>query len=396
MNLQESIRRILREEEDKYDDKVGKTFWFEYHCYESPESCDAEIWYRSHQKVKVIGVSEWSYDDKEWRQEDGNPRVYLVQWEDGFQYDVFEDELMESPNEFYRPSPPKRKIQENIRRILREEDYSPAGKEIIPNEIVVHKSNPLWRKNILETGLQTSVGDCYSTYAGYGEKCIPAIFATNSTNKRSWFDSTYDDDIWFIDTTIIPDVKWYKDRHFESTKKHIVTFQNIPSEALTLKYEGSGRNDFLEESIRRISEELSNEKPSFLSAIKKFGLYYFMETTQIPFTDIILKIGEPTRDIIERYIIDFIMDEGETHHYGNDYVSELYVDINLYLTGLKVIDKIISDGNLLEIEVTEYERGHYGYNEEIANYINESKEFDDGVIYEIFNTIRKKKDFQRR
>ena len=120
MNLQENIRRILKEE-DRYDDKVGKTFWFEYHCYESPESCDAEIWYRSHQKVKVIGVSEWSYDDKEWRQEDGNPRVYLVEWEDGFQYDVFEDELMESPNEFYRPSPPKRKIQESIRRILKEE-----------------------------------------------------------------------------------------------------------------------------------------------------------------------------------------------------------------------------------------------------------------------------------
>ena len=120
MKLQEHIRKVLREE-DRYDDKVGKTFWFEYHCYESPESCDAEIWYRSHQKVKVIGVSEWSYDDKEWRQEDGNPRVYLVEWEDGFQYDVFEDELMESPNEFYRPSPPKRKIQESIRRILREE-----------------------------------------------------------------------------------------------------------------------------------------------------------------------------------------------------------------------------------------------------------------------------------
>ena len=120
MNLQESIRRVLKEEE-RYDDKVGKTFWFEYHCYESPESCDAEIWYRSHQKVKVIGVSEWSYDDKEWRQEDGNPRVYLVEWIDGYQYDVFEDELFESPNEFYRPSPPKRKIQEQIKRVLREE-----------------------------------------------------------------------------------------------------------------------------------------------------------------------------------------------------------------------------------------------------------------------------------
>ena len=146
-------------------------------------------------------------------------------------------------------------LQESIRRILREE-YSPAGNEIIPNRIIVHKSNPIWRKNILETGLQVSVGECYKTYVGYGEKCKPAIFATNSTNKRAWFDSTYDDDIWFIDTTKIPDVKWYKDRHFESTKKHIVTFQDIPPEALTLQYEGTGRSeDLLEESIRKVLRE---------------------------------------------------------------------------------------------------------------------------------------------
>jgi len=123
-------------------------------------------------------------------------------------------------------------------------------------------------------------------------------------------------------------------------------------------------------------------------------LYYFMETTQIPFTDIILKIGEPTRDIVEQYIIDFIMDEGSID-YPND-GEGFYVDIDLYLTGLKVIDKVISDGNLLEIEVTEYERGRYGYNEEVANYINESKEFDDSVIYEIFNTVRKRKEFRRQ
>jgi len=145
---------------------------------------------------------------------------------------------------------------------------------------------------------------------------------------------------------------------------------------------------------KNMNESDNKENLSFLSSIKKFGLYYFMETTQMSLTNILLKIGELPRDIIERYIIDFIMDEGEVHHYGEE--GELCVDINLYLTGLKVIDKVISDGNLLEIEVTEYERGHYGYNEEVANYINESKEFDDGVIYEIFNTIRKKKDFQRR
>ena len=271
------------------------------------------------------------------------------------------------------------------------EDYSPAGKEIIPNSIVVHKSNPIFRDNIMSEGLKVKDGECYKIYVGYGTKCKPAIFATNSTNKRAWFDSTYDDDIWEINTEMIPDVKWYKDRHFESIKKHIVTFQNIPSEALTLKYEGSGRNDFLEESM---SEELSNEKPSFLSAIKKFGLYYFMETTQISFTDIILKIGEPTRDILERYIIDFVLDEGE--EYFAEYADgEFYVTIDLYLTGLKVIDKVISDGNLLKIEVTEYERSH-GYNEEVDNYINESKEFSDGIIYEIFNTVRKKIYYRRR
>jgi uncharacterized protein len=275
-DLQESIRRILREE-DRYDDKVGKTFWFEYHCYESPESCDAEIWYRSHQKVKVIGVSEWSYDDKEWRQEDGNPRVYLVEWEDGFQYDVFEDELMESPNEFYRPSPPKRKIQESIRRILREEDYSPAGKEIIPNSIIVHKSNPMFRDKIMEQGLKVRAGECYKIFVGYGVKCKPAIFATNSTNKRAWFDSTYDDDIWFIDTRMIPDVKWYKDRHFESTKKHIVTFQDIPKEAIILKYEGTGSGDvekwdkdspnIVRESIKKVLKEETEGIDSFLDEI---------------------------------------------------------------------------------------------------------------------------------
>jgi hypothetical protein len=136
-------------------------------------------------------------------------------------------------------------LQEYIRRILRE-DYSPAGKEIIPNSIVVHKSNPMFRDNIMSEGLKVKDGECYKIYVGYGIQCKPAIFATNSINERAWFDSTYDDDVWFIDTTKIPDVKWFIDRHFGSTKKHIVTFQNIPSEALTLKYEGSGRSeDFL-------------------------------------------------------------------------------------------------------------------------------------------------------
>ena len=148
-------------------------------------------------------------------------------------------------------------MKELIRKILRE-DYSPAGNEIIPNRIIVHKSNPIFRDNIMSEGLKAKAGECYRIYVGYGTKCKPAIFATNSTNKRAWFDSTYDDDVWFIDTTKIPDVKWFKDRHFESTKKHIVTFDNIPPEALTLKYEGTGKGDefLVKENVDDVEKNL--------------------------------------------------------------------------------------------------------------------------------------------
>ena len=174
------------------------------------------------------------------------------------------------------------RLQESIRRILRE-DYSPAGKEITPNEIVVHKSNPMFRDKIMSEGLKVRAGECYKIYVGYGTKCKPAIFATNSTNKRAWFDSTYDDDIWFIDTTKIPDVKWFKDRHFESRSKHIVTFQDIPKETITLKYKGTGSSEDilkswpedspnnLQESIRRILRE-NSLKNDLMGLINNLGV----------------------------------------------------------------------------------------------------------------------------
>lgn len=161
---------------------------------------------------------------------------------------------------------------------MRENDYSPAGKEIIPNRIVIHKSNPMFRNKIMENGLKVRTGECYKIYVGYGVKCKPAIFATNSTNKRAWFDSTYDDDIWEINTEMIPSVKWYKDRHFESRQKHIVTFQDIPKEVLTLKYEGTGGGDvetwdkdspnIVRESIRRILQEETKLIPLILRRVR--------------------------------------------------------------------------------------------------------------------------------
>jgi hypothetical protein len=153
---------------------------------------------------------------------------------------------------------PKCNDEENIylrESKLEDKEYSPAGKEITPREKVYHQSNPMFRNKIEEQGLKVRAGECYKIYAGYGEKCIPAIFATNSSNKRAWFDSTYDDDVWEIDTTKIPNVKWYKDRHYESRSKHIVTFENIPIDAIKLIYEGSGKDSGLMESENKSEDK---------------------------------------------------------------------------------------------------------------------------------------------
>ena len=210
-------------------------------------------------EVTVLFIG--GYGTKLWPMTQGIRQMYL---------DVLEDISKEIANYtgvvigVRGEQTPKCEDKENI--YLREsesedKDYSPAGKEITPNHIVVHKSNPMFRDKIMENGLKVRAGECYKVYVGYGVKCKPAIFATNSTNKRAWFDSTYDDDIWFIDTTMIPDVKWFKDRHFESRSKHIVTFQDIPKEAITLKYEGTGSsedilNSWPEDSPNRLQESI--------------------------------------------------------------------------------------------------------------------------------------------
>jgi len=130
-----------------------------------------------------------------------------------------------------------------IRKILKE-IYSPAGKEYTPaGRYVVHVSNPSWRDNIKLTGLQASVGDCYQEYVGGDVECKKSIFATDSMEKKYWFDSTYDDDVWLIDTKCAG-VTWYKDKHFKDSyyKYHIVTFENIPANCLKLIRKGTGKS----------------------------------------------------------------------------------------------------------------------------------------------------------
>jgi len=89
--------------------KIGDFYWFEYHCWESPQSSDAELWYHSHQKVKIIGV-DVEYDDmtEQDRYDAAMLNHYKIEFKDGFVGYAGEDELYESTKDFCRPDPPIR------------------------------------------------------------------------------------------------------------------------------------------------------------------------------------------------------------------------------------------------------------------------------------------------
>jgi hypothetical protein len=88
----------------------GDELFFEYHCNESHDSAHAQWWYRSHQKVKVIGLAPNDGMDTPSLKERGDggvPINYVVRWPDGFVGEVAEDELMNRKKDFYQPDPPK-------------------------------------------------------------------------------------------------------------------------------------------------------------------------------------------------------------------------------------------------------------------------------------------------
>lgn len=101
--------------------KVGDRFWFEYHCWESHDSKDAKLWYHSHQQCEVLGMIPNAGVDCDIRSqierfEIGHQIVYRCRFDDGFEWDVFEDELLDDKSDFERPDPPNKEpnLAENL------------------------------------------------------------------------------------------------------------------------------------------------------------------------------------------------------------------------------------------------------------------------------------------
>lgn len=113
------------------------------------------------------------------------------------------------------------------------------GPEVQP-KLVYHKSNPIFRNLIDEQGLKVMKGDSYSCHSPEKE-CPPAIFGY--VGDPDCYDSTYDDDIWLIDTSEIPDHRWYIDLEVSGyIQSAVVTYENIPRRAIRLIYRGTGES----------------------------------------------------------------------------------------------------------------------------------------------------------
>jgi len=153
------------------------------------------------------------------------------------------------------------KQEDFIRKLIREELDKFTYKPVNVNKFVYHSSNPIFRKHILKDGLK--VKGKSETWLSDTKIDGKVIFATNSDKKEDWFDSTYDDDIYQIDTEKITN-KWFEDPNFSndnekftvyngkkiklpnntSKNHHIITFENIPVEAIKLIYKGTGSSEF--------------------------------------------------------------------------------------------------------------------------------------------------------
>ena len=67
---------------------------FEYHCYEGEDSADAELWHHTHQSIEVLARTQHGHHDGP------TPTMYRIRFADGYECEVWDDELVLSPGQF--------------------------------------------------------------------------------------------------------------------------------------------------------------------------------------------------------------------------------------------------------------------------------------------------------
>ena len=167
------------------------------------------------------------------------------------------------------------------------------GKQVSP-KIIWHKSVPFFRDKIDKEGLKVMKGDSYMSHSPE-KSSPPAIFGY--FGDIDYYDSTYDDDIWEIDTTKIPNVQWFIDKEVGvDVQLGVVTYQNIPRNAIKLIYKGT-EEDVNTDNDEAIPLELQESL---------FRLYcVFNEISNDSEFDNELSAGYPFEKSFDKYDVEF-------------------------------------------------------------------------------------------
>lgn len=119
----------------------------------------------------------------------------------------------------------------NKNRIIKEFKEFNELEKITTNRFVYYKSNPSLRSKIDKNGL-------IAKESKNSKINKPVIFLINSYEPYDWFESSYTDDIWKIDTHSIKN-DFFKDPNFKwSDFKRVLTFNNIPRNSMVLYHKG--------------------------------------------------------------------------------------------------------------------------------------------------------------
>ena len=137
----------------------------------------------------------------------------------------------------------------------------------------------------------------------------------------------------------------------------------------------------IQQTIRRVLKEESEKQSRFMSNIMNDGLLQVMHDTGLSLLQIKSKTGELPREVYERYIKDFVKNEGDQLGSGSD--ADIKLIFAIGLSDQKEAESFyLSKGNLT-VEIVEYDSN----DRKVAGGFERLENLSDYEIYRLSNDM---------
>ena len=127
--------------------------------------------------------------------------------------------------------------------------------------------------------------------------------------------------------------------------------------------------------------ESEDKNQSLLSLIEEHGLYEFMKMTGLSLPQIYTKIGELPREVFERFIKDFIKQEGYPSWMNGTFQLIFTVEIQKNIQ----IEQFYIEGDKVTVEIS----GYNDYGKQTDGYIESLSNLSDDEIFTIVENMIK-------